>query len=176
MVINSKVYKHHSILTKSGEQKGIFFRSPIQKVQFDAYLYIDDPHISARIYMEKIKNPIRRFYEILIGNKVIVDNIEKWSKDIDWAGFEANVLMSPIYFTRIFRSLECNSRMRNDNIRKVVSYGYESPYNYCSGACHIEKTIIVLGDGKRIRVKRRKSYHYTYSHIVEKMIDTGRIE
>lgn len=176
MVVNSKVYKHHSILTKSGEQKGIFFRSPIQKVEFDAYYYTDDPHISAWIYMEKIKNPIRRFYEILIGNKKIVDHIEEWSKLIEWGGFEANVLMSPIYFTRIFRSLECVSRIKNDTIRKVVSYGYEAPYNYCSGACYIEKTKIILGDGKRIRIKRKKSYNYTYSHIVERMIDTGNID
>ena len=88
------VYKNHLITVEEGIQFGIFFRNPIQKVSFDAY-YCDIPRISAWTYKNKLKNPIRRLYEIIIGNKNIVDNIEEWSQSIDWAGFNANVLMSP---------------------------------------------------------------------------------
>lgn len=174
MKIRTTIHNNHVITTEEGTQFGIFFRNPIQNISFDAY-YGDMEKVSAWKYMEKIRNPIRRLYEILIGNKNIVDHIEKWAQNMDWGGFNANVLMSPIYFSREYRRLKAVSSSANDVIQKMVSYGYEGPYNYCSGACHIERTRITLKNGKRIRLKMKDYFHYTYEHIVEGMLSTGKI-
>ena len=175
MDINTTICGNHVITTEEGIQFGIFFRNPIQKISFDAY-YCNYDKISAWAYKNKIKNPIRRLYEIIIGNKDIVDHIEEWSQNIDWGGFKANVLMSPVYFSRVYRKLKSVSSNPDDVIQKVVSYGYEGPYNICSGACHIERTRITLKNGKRIRLKMKDYFHYTYSHIVEKMLSSGKID
>lgn len=172
--VRTVIHNSHLITAEEGVQFGIFFRNPIQKISFDTY-YCDMPRISAWEYKNKIKNPIRKMYEIIIGNKNIIDNIEKWSKNIDWGGFNANVLMSPIYFSRQYRKLTSTSSNPNDVIQKVVSYGYEGPYNYCCGSCHIERTKFILKNGKRVRFTVKDQYHYTYIHIIESIITTGDI-
>lgn len=174
MEIRTTICNNHVITSEEGIQRGIFFRNPIQKVSFDAY-YDVQPAVSAWVYKEKIKNPIRRLYEILIGNGNIVRNIEEWAMSCDWAGFNANKLMSPIYFKREYRKLTSISSSSDDVIQKVVSYGYEGPYNYCSGACHIERTRITLKNGRRIRLKNKDKYYYTYIHIIENIITSGVI-
>ena len=176
MEINTTIHNNHVITSESGTQRGIFFRSPIQKVSFDAYYTTGPAVVSAWTYLNKIKNPIRRLYEILIGNVEIVKNINEWANNMDWGGFTANKLMSPIYFRREYRYLESVSSNTHDVIQKVVSYGYEGPYNMCSGACHIERTRITLRNGKKIRLKKTEYYHYTYIHIVERMISSGNID
>lgn len=176
MEIRTTIHNNHVITAEEGTQFGIFFRSPIQKISFEAYYNDIMEKISAWRYKEKIKNPIRRLYEILIGNKNIVDHIEEWAQSMDWGGFDANVIMSPIYFSREYRRLKAVSSSPDDVIQKVVSYGYEGPYNYCSGSCHIERTRIYLRNGQRIRLKMKDYYHYTYTHIVEKMISSGVID
>jgi hypothetical protein len=175
MKIYTTIHNNHLITTEEGSKFGIFFRSPIQKVSYDAY-YADYSKTSAWTYKSKIKNPIRRLYEIIIGNKSIVDHIEEWSQSIDWGGFTANKLMSPIYFKREYRYLKAESGDPNDLIQKIVSYGYEGPYNYCSGACHIERTKITLKNGKRVRLKVKDRYKYTYVHIIEEMLSSGNID
>lgn len=166
-------YKGYVITTEEGEEKGIFFRNPLQKAFFDAYY--DDPVLSAWKYLNDIKNPIKRLYEILIGNGNIVKNIKSWSEDIDWGGFSAHILCFPIYFKREYRKLIAHC-CDSDNIIKIESYGYESEFNICSGDCHVEKTVIHLNNGKSIRIKRKEQYYFTYSHIVKEIIDTGNIQ
>ena len=161
-------YKNYVIDTESGTERGIFFRNPIQKVNFDAYY--DKPTLSAWKYADDIKNPLRRLYEIILGNSSIVNNIEKWKEEMNWAGFSANILCCPIYFKRDYRKLKAVS-VGSDNIQMIESYGYEGEWNDCAGYCDVEKTIIALKNGKKIRKKRNESYHYTYEHIVEKIID-----
>lgn len=75
-------YKGYIISTEEGVEKGLFFRSPLQKVSFG--IYQDMSKISAWKYLRNIKNPFRRIFEILIGNGKIVKNIEKWYNDVDW--------------------------------------------------------------------------------------------
>ena len=174
MEIRTSIHNNHLITTEEGVQFGIFFRNPIQKISFDAY-YCDFKKTSAWEYKNRLKNPIHRLYEIIIGNKNIIDNIEEWSQNMDWGGFDANIIMSPVYFSRVYRKLKSVSSSPNDVIQKVVSYGYEGPYNYCSGACHIERTRIILKNEKRIRLKVKDYFKYTYKHIVERMISTGNI-
>lgn len=163
-------YKGYVISTENGMEKGLFFRNPLQKVYFDAYY--NESVLSAWKYLNDIKNPIRRLYEILIGNGNIVKNIKKWSERCDWGGFNGNILCSPIYFHREYRKLVAHS-CEDDNIQKIISYGYESEFNMCSGGCDVEKTIIHLKNRKNIRIKRKNQYHFTYAHIVKEIIDTG---
>lgn len=175
MEIRTTIYGAYAITAEEGTQKGIFFRNPVQKVSYDAY-YCNHPATSAWTYLKKIKNPIRRLYEILIGNGNIVKSIDQWAQNDNWAGFRANKLMSPVYFVREYRKLRAKSTRESDTIQKVYSYGYEGPYNDCCGACHIERTCIVLRDGSKIRMKKKDYYHYTYIHIIEAMLASGTIE
>lgn len=161
-------YKNYVIDTEAGTEKGIFFRSPIQKVNFDAYC--EEPMLSAWKYSDNIKKPLRRLYQVILGNSSIVNNVEKWKEDMDWAGFSANILCFPIYFKRDYRKLKAVS-VGNDNIQSIESYGYEGEWNNCTGRCDMERTTIILKNGKKIRKKRNESYHYTYEHIVKKIID-----
>lgn len=166
-------YKGYVISTEEGTEKGVFFRNPLQKVGFDSYDY--GTMFSAWKYMNAIKKPFRRLYEILIGNGNIVKNVQKWSEDLDFGGFNANILCCPIYFKREYRKLVAYS-CEDDNIREIVSYGYESEFNDCGGCCDMEKTVIRLKNGKTIRIKRDNQFYFTYEHIIKKIIDTGIIE
>lgn len=139
-------YKGYIINTEEGTEKGLFFRSPIQKVRFDAYY--DRPKMSAWKYLHDIKNPLRRIFEILIGNGIIVKNIKEWSKESDWGGFTGNILCCPIYFKREYRRLNAVSS-GSDDIQKINSYGYESEFETCSGNCNMEKTVIKMKNGKK---------------------------
>lgn len=167
-VINHKDYV---ITTTEGLEHGLFFRSPIQNVFFDGYY--DNTKFSAYKYMDKIQNPFRRFYEILIGNKSVVKNINDWSNEIGWGGVCANILCFPIYFKREYRSLTAISTNANDNIQFIKSYGYESEFNYCSGDCVREKTVMILKNKKCIKFNKKEQYHFTYSHIIKRVIDDG---
>ncbi len=166
-------YKEYVINTEEGKEKGLFFRNPLQKVGFDGYY--DDSMFSAWKYKKDIKNPIRRLYEILIGNGKIVKNIDEWAENSDFGGFTGNILCFPIYFKRKYRKLVAYS-CGNGNIQKIVSYGFESEFNECGGDCDIEKTDILLKNGKHIRIKRKEQYHYTYEHIIKEIIDTEKPE
>ena len=164
-------YKNYVIMTTEGIQHGIFFRSPIQKVDYDAYY--DNPRFSAWKYLNQIKNPFRKLYEILIGNYRIVKNIQEWSNDINWGGFRANILCSPIHFRREYRQLSAISTNAHDNIQCVDSYGYESEFNSCVGDCVCEKTSIKLKTGKWLKFKKTEQYYFTYEHIIKRIIDDG---
>lgn len=172
MIMENKVenYKGYVISTEEGTERGLFFRNPLQRVNFDAYY--DEPKMSAWKYLSNIKNPIRRTFEILIGNGNIVKNISEWSNDANWGGFTGNILCFPIYFKRVYRRLKAVSS-GNDDIQEINSYGYESEYEICNGHCDREKSVIELKNGKKIKIKRNGSYHFTYGHLVKEIIDTG---
>ena len=166
-------YKGYVISTEEGTEKGLFFRSPLQEVSFDAYY--NEPKMSAWNYLHDINNPFRRVFEILIGNGNIVKNIKEWSNDADWGGFTGNILCCPIYFKRIYRRLNTVSS-GSDDIQEINSYGYEGEFEICAGHCKKEKTIIEMKNGRKIRIKRGEAYHFTYEHIVKEIIDTGVVE
>jgi len=167
------------IYTNEIKKRGIFFRSPIQKVSF--HEDFDDTYpFEVYHYIDSYKKSVfRRFYERLIGNGKIIKNGEKWSKEENFYGFSANILVFPIYFWRKERILEAVS-YDDTLIKKVKSHGYESRYNDCSGACTIEKTTVYLKDGlrkgKKIHICKKGEYHFTYSHITEKIFETNEIE
>lgn len=168
-------YGNYVIQTQEGVEHGIFFRSPIQEVFFDPY-DLNDNNKYTKNYLRNIKNPIRRFYEILIGNKDVVNNIETWCGQIGFMGCQIKIFCAPIYFKREYRKLTALSTSASDNISSIISYGYESEYNWCSGDCAIEKTIIKLKTGRKLWIKRTERYHYTYRHIIEDIIDTGNLD
>lgn len=171
---HSTSYKDYFIITEEGTEKGIFFRSPLQKIFFDAYY--GDMKFNAFEYAKAIKNPIRRFYEILIGNKDIVNNINRLLDRGDWAGFDAYVIVSPIYFKRRYRKLRAYTPNKDLTVKEIKSYGYELGFEFCAGECHIEKTKIFMRDGNVITSKRNDKYNYTYMHVVkQEIIDVGNV-
>lgn len=96
-------YKGYVIRSEEGEEKGLFWRNPLQKVGYDAYY--PEAMFSAWDYLDKIKKPLYRFFQIVLGNRKVLKNIEEWSNSCDWGGFNANILCSPIYFKRNYRKL-----------------------------------------------------------------------
>ena len=145
---------------------------------YDAYS--DNPVLSAYEFANRVvKSNLYAFYQTLIGNCKILKQLPDMVDKVDWAGFRANKLCFPIYFSRNCRSLKC---LLNDpdeiknNILSVSSYGFEDQWETVSGGCKVEKTKIKLKSGKVIRHKKFYSYHYTFAHIIEDFIDTGNIK
>ena len=163
-------YKGFVITTEEGTEKGIFFRSPLQQVHFDAYGH--NAMFPAYKYAQDIQNPIRRLYEILIGNGDIVKNIDSWLQELDFGGCTGNILCFPIYFKREYRKLTAYS-CDSSNIKEIKSYGYESEFCECAGECYSEKTVIRLKTGKNIKIKRKDTFYFTYIHIIKDIIDDG---
>jgi len=169
-----KNYKDFVIKNEEGIERGLYFRSPIQKISFGTW---DEDEHNAYTYLFKIKNPLFKFKEILIGNRNIINNIEKWNeKDTgNWAGFNANILCFPVYFKRIYRKLEAISQSLNTNIKSIYSYGYESQYNKCGGNCVIEKIIFKLKNNKKIKINKTENFCYAYEFKIEEIIDGDNI-
>lgn len=169
-----KNYKNFVIKTEEGIEKGLFFRNPIQRVDFGTW---DEDKYNAYTYLNKIKNPLFRLKEILIGNRNIISNIEKWNEDDngDWAGFKANVLCLPIYFSRVFRRLEAISQSLDTNIQSINSYGYESEFNKCGGECLVERTVFRLKNNETIKVNKPEKFNFTYDFKVREIIDTDNV-
>lgn len=170
--------KYNSKITlKKGIEFGIFFRNPIQRVDYDINIMCDEKNysLSAWNYINKIKNPIRKLYEILIGNGKIITNIKDWSQDDDWIGFTANKLCFPIYFKRRYRKLLAISTDKTRNVQIIESYGYESEFNIIDGECYIEKTIVTLKSKRKHKIIKHDKYYYTYPWEAIKVFKTGGI-
>lgn len=175
--IDTRNIDTYTVISAKYTAHGIFFRNPIQKVCRDAY-YVgfvkDDSRVmNAYRYMDAIKNPIRRFYEILLGNGDVVRNIEKWSQDIDFAAVTTKMLCSPIYFRREERSLIAIDTSGQQNISEIRSRGYESEFETCSGCCEKEWTTIKLKGlkgCKKIRRVCRGHYCYTYFTTIKDLV------
>ena len=166
--IHSKKTEDMVYIEMNGKEKGIFFRNPIQKVYFDMDGEYNDK-FSVGNYIKWLKNPVFKKIQYLIGNGSIVDNIKSWTDDYDFAGFNANIICSPIYFSRHFRSLKMKSR-KDTEIKGIISKGYESPYETVSGGCDKEETSIIFKNGKICKITEYEQYKYTYVHISEKLI------
>ena len=94
---------------------------------------------------------------------------------MNWAGFSANILCFPIYFRREYRALTALSQDADENIQAVHSWGYESEFENCSGGCAKEITLFKMRNGKTMREVKKKNYYYTYSHIIENLIDGKKV-
>lgn len=167
----------YTIITRNYTEYGIFFRSPIQKVYYDTY----NPNQTLSAYQfanRAVKSNLFAFYQILIGNGKILKQLPDMVDMVDWAGFRANRLCFPIYFSRNCRSLRCilnDPEKMENNILSISSYGFEDQWETVNGGCKVERTKIKLKSGKTIRYKREVSYHFTFAHIIEGIISTGDI-
>ena len=170
--MQNKTVNGWTIKSTESVEKGIFFRCPIQEVFYDAYFDEKDVNFSAWMYVNKIKNPLHRCYERLIGNKRAVQEVANWLKQDDFCGFYANVLCCPIYFRRRCRKLTAENITDDQSpYAKIQSKGYESPYNHVAGYCEKEKTIFTTKQNKRLKpILERGEYKYTYSFIIEKVL------
>lgn len=175
--IDIRRHKNFMVSTESYTQTGVFFRFPIQKVSFDGYY--GGSKFDCYKYLESLKNPVRRVFEILIGNKRVVEHGNEWADEDGFAGFSANILCSPVYFKRECRKLEavrvsCDGSL-SPSIESIKSWGYEGEFNGVSGRCELEKTVVTLNNGKKFKFKKTDQYHFTYYHIVQKVLNSDLI-
>lgn len=167
-------HNDYTIITRDYKEYGIFFRSPIQKVYYDTYS--DSPLSAYRFANRVVKSTIYALYQTLIGNGKVLKQLPDMVDRVDWAGFEANKLCFPIYFSRNCRSLKCilnDPKGMKNNILNISSYGFQDQWETTSGGCKVEKTRIKLKSGETIRRKRFNSYYYTFAHVIKELIDTG---
>lgn len=157
---------NYTIHTEEGIERGLFFRCPIQKIHYDHCSEKYSPHI----FQSKLKNPVFRFFQSVIGNKKVVDNVDSWMNEFDFCGFKANIMCSPVYFNRKYQRLVAYTNGRSE-VHSIVSFGYEGQYNICDGKCDCEKTTIYLKNKHTIKERRKGEYHYTYQHISEKILE-----
>lgn len=151
-----------------GTEKGIFLRQPLKKIEFQE-MWDSESKQDIYTYSKKIQNPVRRLYEICIGNGTIVKELNEWMKDCDFAGFTGNIICCPIYFKREFRELHLKSNT-DSMIKEIISKGYENEFELCSGGCEKEKTLIKFTNKRQSRFTTKEHYHYTYSHICEELL------
>ena len=177
-VKTGEMYDDYLMVCEEGTEVGIFFRSPIQVATFMDYITLEGSGFDIGRYINEIKNPIRRVFETLLGNKDVVNTL---LHDDDIADvYKINVLCSPLYFRRRYRKLECNARTDSckGTIGSIRSYGYDTKFEaWCAGVTHSEKTHIRfkhnLVKKTKIRIKK-KSYRYTYKHVIEDVMKNDK--
>ena len=167
-------YKHENkngyhFITEEFEKTGIFFQPVIQPIEHTTGLYDPEGYpFSAYDFADNCKkSKLYRMIQIILGNKKQVDSIEEYINDFDFAGVVLNTIVPPIYFKRTYRKLTAIAKDPAAEIEKIISVGYESPYNNCSGSCFKERTTIKTKHGTR-RLTKKESFHYTYKHVVER--------
>jgi hypothetical protein len=150
-------------IEKETTSYGIFFRRPVQKINIETCPYPDDEICAATWLKRNRFNPITRLLNFGRFNQYI-----KFMEEVeDAAGIKVRVLTFPIYFKRNIR--EAFHKFPEDHmINNVYSWGYEPYKNKCSGAAEVEYTKIKFNDGTEKKIVERKSFHYTYKHVIEK--------
>lgn len=139
--------------------------------------YYGDSKFDCYKYMKALKNPFRRVFEILLGNKRVVDHCGEWSDQIEFAGFRANILCLPVYFERECRKLTAiQVSGLSTSIKSIESWGYEGEFNDVSGRCDLEKTVITLNNGKKLKFRKHGQYNFTYLHIIQEILDSDCIK
>ena len=172
-VIEQRVVNEHGFVfeTTETEHKGIFFRSPIQMIDFENDYFSDNPRSAGELNHKLKNNALYRWFNILMGNKNIVKNLNKWIDEMDFAGVNKRCLVLPIYFKRLERSLKATNVSNSESdINEVISKGFESPYEIVAGCCKIERTKFTYKNGKSSKVNHKEQYHYTYQHVIEEEI------
>lgn len=132
-------------------------------------MFSHDPNVWN--YLDRTKNPIWCFFQILIGNYTIIRHLKEWIKEDDFAGFTANTICSPIYFKRKSRCIEAISNSDDTKIDNIISYGYEDEFINISGQCIKEKTTITFKNSEKITMINKDEYEYTYIHIIKSAIN-----
>lgn len=165
----------YQIRADRGIHKGIFFRKPIQKMQINIY---GDGSFSGRDhhiynYIRRLKNPIFRWYQYILGNKESIRQIKMHIDEVGFYGVTINVLCSSIYFKREYRELDMIC-FDHPAIERIHAYGYESPFENVSGHCAKEVATIYYRDGWTSGVISYKDYDLTYISQVLKFVGYTR--
>ena len=163
-----KVVNNYTVHTSEGTEYGVFFRSPIQKVMFSDMC--NEDKFNCWTYINKLKSRWFRLGQKLLGNGHIVNSVKDHANSYDFAGFNANILTSIVYFKRDFRKALVESSNSNTPILKIKSEGFASPYNVVSGYCEKETTIFTFRNGKKQKEIRRSTYHNTYFYILRDLL------
>ena len=165
-------FNHYSIVETLGIERGIFFRNPIKEVACDSWNYPYE-ELDPEYYYELCrKNLFRRLIEYIKGNYEIINTIipnTLKENDMDW-GVMVNTFISPIYFVREFKALQCKTQDVNLEVQSIKSKGYNDTDERVGGYCRYEKTIVATKLHGKIKTKRYKEYHFTYKHIVEEFL------
>lgn len=146
-----------SIISETKIEKGIFFRSPIQKVQVETYLG------EAYSWVDNAKRLVIPY----LLNMDKYSHFKEIIEDDDLAGLVVRVFASPIYFKRYVRTAIHKFKNHPDGLLEIRVFGEEPFKNNCSGACICEKAIFVFDNEKKETVKTYGSFHYYYKHVVE---------
>ncbi len=149
------------------QKTGIFFQSPIQKIDWrTAWDCTDNYPFVAEDFVDRCKKSrLFRWMNIILGNKNQVEKMANWLEDWNFAAATLTTIVCPIYFKRTYRTLKAYATDSAAEIQQIHSVGYESPYNYCSGACYKESTWMVTKHTLKHFVNR-KNFHYTYKHVI----------
>lgn len=162
------VVNNYIVYTSEGTEYGVFFRSPIQKVMFSDMC--NEDKFNCWTYINKLKSRWFRLRQKLLGNGDIVNSVKDHANSYDFAGFNANILTSIVYFKRDFREASVESFGSNTPILKIKSEGFENPYNAVSGHCEKETTIFTFWNDKKQKETRKGQYYNTYFHIVRDLL------
>lgn len=150
-------------LIEEKTEKGIFFRSPIQRVEKETYSFGD-----GKDYAYYWLNTAKKYVIPYLLNCITYNSKKKFVEENDAAGIVVNELCWPIYFYRNVRRSYFRLENHPDGIKEIFSWGEEPYKNNCSGACMFEKTKIVFGNGDVKKIYRGSgSFHYTYAHVIE---------
>lgn len=157
--------KNYYLSSDRGIHKGIFFRKPIQRVNLNVYgdgSFSGADHFIYN-YMRKLKNPLFRCYQYILGNRKRIKSIKDHIDDVSFYGADVNILCSPIYFKREYRELNlvCPN---HPGIARIHAYGYESPFETVTGNCVKEVAKIYHTDGSVSRRVSYQTYDLTYTH------------
>lgn len=162
-------------------QKGIFLRSPIQKIETSTDSDLVNWKSSSWETIKVLHEKSFRGFILRFVNPEIVKKgrlYKKWkfiTKEWGAEGFSCNFIVSPIYTSRIVRSLDVVAINPDEKILELHSWGYESEFNDCAGQCEKEFTRILKNTYKgnkwfSFQSNNGKSYQYIYQHKVEEII------
>ena len=154
----SEKLKDFVIITIEKIKYGIFFRLPIQKVEYHWETYGED------------SDPIIPKFPHILLNLFSIKKARKHSLNMDACGFSFFEFASPVYFSRKCKSLIC---LNAHSIISINSSGYEGYKNICGGACELEKTVIKYLENKKvctIKLRNTKSYNYTYEYVIKELL------
>lgn len=157
--------ENYYLSSDRGIHKGIFFRKPIQKVNLNVYgdgSFSGYDHLIYN-YIRKLKNPLFKLYQYILGNKKAIQGIKENIDDMSFYGTSVNILCSPIYFKREYRELNlvCPN---HPGIARIHAYGYESPFETVAGKCAKEVAKIYYTSGLVSEVISYQTYDLTYTH------------
>lgn len=166
-------YSDFKITSEKGIEHGLFFRDPLsKKILVVNYKNCDT---DAFQYIAKIKNPLFRLAQYLLGNRQVILNIEYMQSDETYFT-NINILRSPVYFKRNYRRTEAINRNENGCISSIISHGICN--EDCEATCVKEKTITTFFNGRaEVCILRNRAHCFTHLFNIAKIIsaDKGRI-